>query len=178
MTQLIAVALHHRDHFSRGNARKTFGYEAYHWGIFITPETSKGRDCQTFEATDTSYIDPVTFRMTNPSMDWWFRVESNVDPALSAKLLVRIVIGHVPDGIASADVHSLLERVPLPIKNTQPQQSCVSWVVDAVRSLQRQGWVWDFDINRFKDLALSYADEKIKQPDFREPNVKQYLSSD
>ncbi|GAB0137871.1 hypothetical protein EsDP_00006124 [Epichloe bromicola] len=79
MTQLVTIALYSRDHFSRGNARQIFGHEAYHWGIVIMPQRSQGRDCQAFEATDASDIDPVTFRMTNPTMDWWFRVKENVD---------------------------------------------------------------------------------------------------
>ncbi|PNY27572.1 Uncharacterized protein TCAP_02502 [Tolypocladium capitatum] len=174
MTQLVAVALYSRDHFSRGNARRIFGYEAYHWGILIMPQKSQGRDCQAFEATDASNIDPVTFRMTNPTMDWRFRATENVDPTLSAKLLGRIVIGQVPDGVSSAELRDFFESVPLPVKNTHPQQSCVTWAVDAIRSLQSQGWVWKFELDRFKDMALSYADERMKGLDSTEPSVKHY----
>ncbi len=52
--QLIAVSLDDRDTFSRGNSRKLFGYEAFHWGIIIMPETSLGGTCQAFDATDAS----------------------------------------------------------------------------------------------------------------------------
>ncbi|RSM18746.1 hypothetical protein CDV31_002466 [Fusarium ambrosium] len=114
MTQLVALALHHRDNFSRGRSRKIFGYEAYHWGIIVMPEPSQGRDCDAYDATDASEIDPVTFRMNNPTMDWWFRVKENIDPTLSTKLIGRIVIGQVPDGVSSADLRSLFEGVDLP----------------------------------------------------------------
>ncbi|RSL63552.1 hypothetical protein CEP54_005151 [Fusarium duplospermum] len=141
MTQLVALALHHRDNFSRGRSRKVFGYEAYHWGIIVMPEPSEGQDCYAYDATDASEIDPVTFRMNNPSMDWWFRVKENIDPTLSTKLIGRIVIGQVPDGVSSADLRSLFERVDLPVKNRHPQQSCVTWTLNAIQALQRQGWV-------------------------------------
>ncbi|KAL2675627.1 hypothetical protein Neosp_011817 [[Neocosmospora] mangrovei] len=175
MTQLVALALHHRDNFSRGRSRKIFGYEAYHWGIIVMPEPSQGRDCYAYDATDASEIDPVTFRMNNPSMDWWFRVKENIDPTLSTKLIGRIVIGQVPDGVSSSDLRSIFEGVELPVKNRHPQQSCVTWALNAIRALQRQGWVWEFEIDPFKDMALSYADERMKGRDSSEPSLK-YLN--
>ncbi|KAH7184806.1 uncharacterized protein B0J16DRAFT_122641 [Fusarium flagelliforme] len=174
MVQLVALALYHRDHFSLGNARRTFGYEAYHWGILITPQTSRGRDCHAFEATDASEIDPVTFRMNNPTMAWWMRHKGNVDPALSAKLIGRIVIGQIPDGISAADLKKFFGTVPLPVKNTHPQESCVTWAIDAIRTMQRQGWVPQIELNGFKDWALSYADERMKGTNAREPSVRYY----
>ncbi|KAM5355126.1 hypothetical protein ACJ41O_001772 [Fusarium nematophilum] len=175
MTRRIAVALHHRDRFSHGNARKTFGHEAYHWAIMAMPEESQGQDCcYSFDATDTSEIDPVTFRMTNPTMDWWFRAKENVDPAVSDKLIGRIVIGELSDEVSNAELRDFFERIPLPVKNTDPQQSCVTWATDAIRALQRRGWVREFEIGQFKDWALSYADERMKGADSREPSVKDY----
>ncbi|EQL01878.1 hypothetical protein OCS_02402 [Ophiocordyceps sinensis CO18] len=69
MVRLVTVALYDRGQFSRGNARRVFGHEAYHWGMIIMPRISQGRDCQVFEATDASEIDPVTLRLKNPAMD-------------------------------------------------------------------------------------------------------------
>ncbi|KAG8410635.1 hypothetical protein J3459_017017 [Metarhizium acridum] len=174
MAGLVAVALHHRDHFSQGNARRTFGYEAYHWGIIVMPQTSQGRDCHAFDATDASDIDPVTFRLKNPTMDWWFRSQTEVDLELGTKLIGRIVIGHVPDEVSAPELGDFFGKVPLPVKNTHPQQSCVTWVEDAIRNLQEQGWVQKFNIDRFKDWALSYADERMKGADSSEPSVKYY----
>ncbi|KAH6877134.1 hypothetical protein B0T10DRAFT_497093 [Thelonectria olida] len=174
MPQQVAVALYHRDRFSHRNARQTFGYEAYHWGIIVVPEISRGQDCHCFEATDTSEIDPVTFRMTNPTMDWWFRVKENVDPSPTDKYLGCIVIGQISDEVSSTALRDFFEKVPLPVKNTNPQQSCMTWAVDAIRALRRQGWAREFDIDQFKDWALSYADERMKGSDSREPSVKYY----
>lgn len=151
-----------------------FGYESYHWGIIVMPEDSRGRDCSAYDATDASEIDPVTFRLDNPTMDWWFRAKQNIDPALSTKLIGRIVIGQVPDGVLSDELQSLFEGVELPIKNRDPQQSCVTWAMNAIRALQRQGWAWAFDLDEFKDMALSYADERMKGEDSSEPSIKYY----
>lgn len=174
MARLVALALNHRDNFSHGRSRQVFGYEAYHWAIMIMPEPSQGQDCCVFDATDASEIDPVTFRMNNPSMDWWFRVKENVDPTLIDKLIGRIVIGEVPGGVSSADLRRLFEGVELPVKNRHPQQSCVTWALNAIRALQRQGWVWEFEIDPFKDIALSYADERMKGRDSSEPSLKYF----
>lgn len=174
MARLVAVALYHRDHFSEGNMRRVFGYEAYHWSILITPEVSQGRDCSAFDATDATEIDPVTFRMRNPTMDWWFRAMDHVDPALSSKLLGRIVIGQVPNEVSSSELRELFQRVPLPVRNQNPQQSCVTWAVNAIRALQRQGWVWEFELDQFKDWALAYADERMRGVNSREPKVTHF----
>ncbi|KAM4058929.1 hypothetical protein HRG_008194 [Hirsutella rhossiliensis] len=115
-------------------------------------------------------------RMVNPTMNWWFNHRDNVDPALSTKLLGRIIIGQVPDKITIAEVSTLFESVPLPGKDMDPQQSCVTWVMNAIQRLQRQGWVRDFELRYFKDFALSCADQWIGQPRSREPKVIEYNS--
>ncbi|KAM0554025.1 hypothetical protein ACHAPJ_007100 [Fusarium lateritium] len=172
MFQSVTVALYHRDRFSQGRARRTFGYEAYHWAIVIMPEVSDGRDCHEFDATDASEIDSVTFRINNPTMDWFFRPKINIDPMLSPKLLGRIVIGQIPDELSGDDLSDFFERVPLPVKNTHPQQSCVTWVINAIRASQEQEWVPAYDLDKLKDWALSYADERMKNSGPRDPIVR------
>ena len=178
MAHLIAVGTYHRDHFSRGNARKTFCYAAFHWGIILMSASDRDgqQPYQSFDATDAIELDPVTFRMTNPTMDWWFRVREGVDPAVPSKLIGRIIIGNVPDEISSADVKNHLEKALLPIKNTHPQQSCVTGVADAIEALQTQDWAKQFDVVRFQDEALAYGDETIKGDGSEEPSIKYYQS--
>lgn len=120
MERLIAVSLYHRGHFSRGQNRHRFGYEAYYWGAQVMPKEGQGGSRDTHDATDSSEIDKVTWRMTNPNMDWLFRARKDVDTELSAKLLGRIVIGVVPDEISSVNLEELFRRVPL---NTNPQRA-------------------------------------------------------
>ena len=170
MERQIAVALDHRDNLSRGQMRRHLGYEAYHWRIASMPEGTQA-ECAVFDATDASRINPVTWRMDNPNMDWWFRAEINVDPAASTKLLGFIVIGAVPAEVSSTGLKDFFRQVPLPVKNTHPQQSCVTWAVDAMLALQRKGWAWAFDIDQFKAWALEYADESLENPDSKEKRV-------
>lgn len=144
----IAVALYHRDHFSTGRNRKIFESTAFHWGFMVI--SSHGRVA--YDATDASEMDPKTSRMVNPTMDWWFRVRQ-VDE-VSEKLLGCIVIGEVSPG---ADVRELLQGVPMPVKNQEPQQSCVSWTSEGVCALQKKGWARTFDTERFMDWGLKYA---------------------
>ncbi|KAG6006699.1 hypothetical protein E4U21_006774 [Claviceps maximensis] len=173
MPRLLTVALYHRDHLSRGKSRKLFGYEAFHWGLLVTPQISKGKDCLALDATDSSEIDPLTFRLKNPTMDWWIN-HSLVNPEVTSKMLGRIVIGEVPGEISDDEFLALCHGIPLPVKNTQPQQSCVSWAVSAVRVMQNLGWAWNFDVDQFKDSALAYADERLKEDKSMEPKVKYY----
>ncbi|KYK56532.1 hypothetical protein DCS_03532 [Drechmeria coniospora] len=175
MVRLVSVALHHRDRFSEECFRKTLGYQSYHWGIIIMPQEGQGQLCHTFEATDASEIDPVTFRLQNPTMDWWMRSRLDVHLELSGKLLGRIVIGQVPEEMSTADLKDVFDKVPLPVKDTHPQQSCVTWAVDAIRHLQRLGWVSEFQLDQFMDSALAYGhDRMLKDGKSTEPKVKYY----
>ncbi len=111
--------------------------------------------------------------MNNPTMDWWFREKDAVDPELSTKLLGRLVIGRVPDGVSRDELGEFFATVALPVKNTHPQQSCVTWVVDAIRAMQAKGWVAGFKLDEFKDAALSYADARLSRSS-EVPKVKHY----
>ncbi|KAF5712516.1 serine threonine kinase [Fusarium mundagurra] len=162
MVQQVAVALYDRGDYSRGDKRRVFGYEAYHWGIIIMPDGPEERDYHAFSATDVSEINPVTFRMHNPTMTWWLRAEENVKPDENVKPLGCIVIGEVPEDVTFAQLDGLFHSISLPVKNTHPQQSCVTWIVYAVQALQEQGWVTQFDLDEFKDRVVSYADERME----------------
>ncbi|KAG5985103.1 hypothetical protein E4U43_006114 [Claviceps pusilla] len=170
---LLTVALYHRDHYSTGHYRQLFKYEAFHWGLLITPQVSIGKDCFAADATDRSGYNPVTMRMDNPTMSWWIN-HRVVDPAASSKLLGRIVIGEIPGEISFDDFQELLDKVPLPEKNQHPQQSCVTWAVSAIVEMQKLGWARQFDIDQFKDAALAYADDRNKFDAATEPKVKYY----
>ena len=174
MSRLVAVALHHRDHLSQGNSRRIFGYDAYHWAIVLMPHQSKGGGCRSFEATDKSEFDPVTFRLNNPTMDWFFNVNEAVDLSRSLKLIGRLVIGQIPEDVSDDDILQIFQQVPLPVKNTHPQQSCVTWAANAIGLLQARGWVRSFQVDQFKDAALAYADERMKGELSNEPPVKVY----
>ncbi|KAJ4151426.1 hypothetical protein LMH87_012127 [Akanthomyces muscarius] len=176
---LVILALYHRDKLSHGNSRRFLGVKAYHWGILVTPASQRGSDSHAFAASDASDIDPVTFRLGDPNMDWFLDAkglaESKglIDPARSGKLIGRLVVGEVPDDVTPQALHDFFATVPLPVKNTDPQQSCVTWAVAAVEEAQKKGWVRKFDVDRMKEDALAYADDRNSQ-DPTEPEVKYY----
>lgn len=160
----ISVSLFHRDAFSQGQNRQNFGYNAYHWGILVIAKDGQEETCDAYDATDSSEIDKVTWRMTNPNMDWFFRARMEIDlSALGDKLLGHIVIGVASGDASSADLQELFRRVSVPVKNTYPQQSCVTWVMDAILALQKNGLIPSFDTNVFKDRAIYYADQRLRE---------------
>jgi hypothetical protein len=140
----------------------------------MVPEQSEGRHRWAFEATDATEIDPVTFRMNNPAMAWWLRYKPDVDPELSSKLLGIVILGQTPDGLSFPEMRDIMEGVPLPVRNMNPQESCVTWVENAIRTLQDRGWIRGFDMDQFKDWALDYGDERMKKGDSRRPEIVQY----
>ena len=167
MSLNIAVGLYHRDQYSLPEKRHIYGYEAYHWSILITPPISQGQDCQEYDATDSSEVDPITLRLNNPTMDWWFRAKPDVDPQSNIKMLGRVVIGQAPAEVSRSDLGDLFQQVPLPIKNQDPQQSCVTWVTNAIISLQEKKWVQTreaIDVEEFKRWALAYANKRHDDP--------------
>ncbi|OAA63952.1 hypothetical protein ISF_04661 [Cordyceps fumosorosea ARSEF 2679] len=114
-------------------------------------------------------------------MDWFLDAKGlsspRVDPLSSTQLLGQLVIGELPADVTPEAVHALFETVPLPVKKTHPQQSCVTWVLDAVERLQERGWARLFDVEKTKEDALAYADNR-NWPS-TEPEIKHYgLSAD
>lgn len=146
---------------SKGRLRKIFGFEAYHWAILIKPEGDGQDHCCIYDATDTSTIDPQTMRMINPTMDWWFRPRVDVDPVPDSKILGYLVIGCLPDNLTLDEITAFFQSVPLPARNTNPQQSCVTWVIDAIQHLQDKSWVEQFPLDDFKEEVLRYADGRL-----------------
>ncbi|KEY73343.1 hypothetical protein S7711_01457 [Stachybotrys chartarum IBT 7711] len=176
MTRIISVALYSRGGpVAAGGSQKPLGSKTYHWGILVSPEKSTGRDCAAYHATDKSYLDTTTYRMVNPEMKWYFEAKENIDPELSTKLVGHLVIGKVPDKATAADIKALFNSVPLPVKNQNPQQSCKTWIANAILALQKLKWASTFDVKKFMDYAVLYADERMKGTTSKEPKMKVYV---
>lgn len=172
---IIAVAIYDRGDSSRGRMRQVLEYDAFHWGLLVGPETPNGADLWTFEATDVNNIDPVTFRMTNPALEWQYKFSNVIDPFKSARILGRVAIGVVPSGVLYPELRQLLQTVPLPVRNQEPQQSCVTWAVNAIKLLQEHKWVPEFDMQTFKDRVMAYGDDRMKRHEATEPSLKYNL---
>ncbi|KAL7925550.1 hypothetical protein ACQKWADRAFT_284361 [Trichoderma austrokoningii] len=151
----IAVALYRRPPYSGDpESRKWLQHETYHWGILIISP----HHYDAYDATDRNDLDPVTMRYENPGGHWWFRHQEDIDPRKSGKCLGHIVIGSIPSDI---DVRAMLEEVPLPERNRNPQQSCVTWVGNAIRLCRGRKYVDDFDVDMFLDWAMRFGDRMV-----------------
>lgn len=172
MVNVVYVALSRRDERSQKHSLQAFGHGSYHWAILVGPEGDTGNVCQSYDATDAAPFDPVTFRIVNPEMKWRFQHKLEVDPELSARILGRIAIGQLPDDMSDDSTKAFFEALPLPVKNQNPQQNCVTWVMSAIRALQAKGWVPGFDLDEFKTCAFSYGDRRYA--DSEDTAVAQY----
>ncbi|KAH9987338.1 hypothetical protein F4779DRAFT_285834 [Xylariaceae sp. FL0662B] len=157
----ICVALYDRGQWSRGRQRQVQGLMAYHWGILVKPEQSTGPDCWSFEATDDNILDTTTYRYNNPTMDWWFKNRSDADPMRSSRLVVLVKIGQTPEGLSFEGMKDILKTVPMPLRHQVEQQSCVTWVENAISTLQSYGYVPEFAIPAFMERAIGHADSYL-----------------
>lgn len=71
------------------------------------------------------------------------------------------MIGKVPNNITLVEIRGLLESIPLPEKGARSEQNCVTWTRAAISKLRGKGLVEEFDLDRFMDDALAYADQRL-----------------
>jgi hypothetical protein len=157
----LMVSIYHRDECSLGQNRNRLGSAAFHWAIFVRPKNSKGNDVRIIDVTDSPIVDPQTLQDLNPSHDWRFRVKPQVDPSKTTRILGAIMIGKLPNSMSFAELDGMLSKLPLPVHNARPEQNCVSWVQAAIETLQRAGVAEQFDIRKFMDFAIKFADRRI-----------------
>lgn len=157
----VFVSLHHRDSPSLGGNRQRLGYAAYHWGILISPKNSKGLDCYAFDVSDGLILDPVNRLNCNEGYNWHFREKVNVDPTQGGHLIGMVMVGKVPHEAIDAQIYGLLKAIPLPQKGSRPEQNCVTWTKAVIYTLRENGFVEIFDIDRFMDKTLAFADQRI-----------------
>jgi len=146
-----------------GEHRQRLGYAAYHWGIVISPKNTTGRDCYGYDVSDGAVPDPQTLTDRNPNRNWHFRTSVNVNPRLGSHLLAMVMIGKAPQEITYSEIEIRLQSIPVPQKDVVPEQNCVNWVMNAIRTLQDIGLADRFDLNEFMVYALSYADKRMSQ---------------
>ncbi|KAJ3487105.1 hypothetical protein NLG97_g6482 [Lecanicillium saksenae] len=170
MARLVTLAV-----YNRGNLSKTHQSapdQAYSWRLLILPkDLEERRSAFAFEATTASEVDPTTSRLVNPSGDWWVRASQNLDPTTDRTLVGQIAIGEIPESVSLDEISKILFKVPRP---GGPQQSGATWALDAIAAMQKQSWAWNFDLGRFKDVALHYSTERMRQGATSEPSFKYY----
>lgn len=87
-----------------------------------------------------------------------------IDPLATGQLLGKIVIGKISRNVPEENICALLREVPLPRREADPAQSCVTWTLDAIRALQRANIVRCFDVDRFAVWALEMGDSWMVDP--------------
>ncbi|KAJ5458912.1 hypothetical protein N7530_010856 [Penicillium desertorum] len=155
----VFLSLHHRNSLSLGGNRQRCGYAAYHWGIFISPKSPSRPDCYAFDVSNGVVLDPVHRVNLNEEGNWHFREKVN-NPDQDS-LLGRVMIGKVPHEVTYAQIRDLLESIPLPQKDALPEQNCVTWTRAAIRKLRENGLAEQFDLDRFMDESLAFADQRL-----------------
>ncbi|OJD10261.1 hypothetical protein ACJ73_09863, partial [Blastomyces percursus] len=157
----LFISIHHRDEMSlQEGIRKTYG--AYHWGVLLAPKKSNGRGNMTYYVSDGVRLNGETGQDLNSERDWFFRVNNNVNPLDSGRLVGRVMIGKVPPQTTENDLEIILRGVPLPDKESG--ERCRHWVWNAISTLQNESVIPNFDIEEFKVWILYYANQCLANP--------------
>ena len=148
----VYVALHFRAHItSDPQLRKEFGYAAYHWAIHI--EAKDGENCHAFDVKKGDYYPNI------PGSSAW-QYNSLSLTRKNQTLLCQIMIGKLPPTFNPQQVGEMLNEasIPLPRDDTNPTESCVSWIRQAIQVLQQRGCAENLNIEKLMNFALQKAD--------------------
>jgi uncharacterized protein DUF6914 len=155
----IFIAVYCRDELSVGQNRQRLGTSAYHWAILIRPKCPRGSDTHALDIADGE-----TTADLNSDGDWYFRSNEHVNPGNDMHMLGAIMVGKVPHEVLNMQIENLLcYHVPLPMKGAVPDQNCVTWIKAALRALQDEELVEEFDVDEFMTYALRFADRRMAE---------------
>ncbi|EAS32276.1 uncharacterized protein CIMG_03300 [Coccidioides immitis RS] len=118
-----------------------------------------------YDISDSLQLDSKTGQDLNPERDWYFRLKNNVDPLGSGQLIGWVMIGKVSPQTTDNDLENLFSGIALPDKESG--ERCHHWVWRAVSALQNESVIPKFDIKKFKDWLLDYANQWLAKPDPR-----------
>ncbi|PFH57549.1 hypothetical protein XA68_14885 [Ophiocordyceps unilateralis] len=155
----VQIALYARSDHSFGPARHRGGYESYHWAILVSPKRPRGKDVDAYDVTDNVIVDPETHKNLNPSRQFYLQIKRGVTPTSSTKLVGRVSLCKLKDSVTQDDLEAIIRRVPIPNKLANPPQSCVTWARNAIAELQDAGLLRSFDLDKFSNWALRFADK-------------------
>lgn len=151
---------------------------SYRWGIMMCkgPDLPDGIDYRFFTVTDEvqtvrrteSSTGVRTEQMTNTDRQWILFFCGLARYALGKTLVVRFRIGRQPRFKRWKSVYKAFNnnnKVPLPRKGTEPEETSVDWIRHAIRYLQGRGWAAEFDIDAFVQHAKDAADRRLMAPE-------------
>ncbi|KAF2269038.1 hypothetical protein CC78DRAFT_335758 [Lojkania enalia] len=131
-------------------------YTKYHWGIWVEPKNSQGN------GTSFDLEDSVAFSSVTNPFGWRFHIEDH--KCLPPRMLGRIMIGKVLEGMHGGEVGTILKVIPLPSDPGNVIGDAVAWTKAAIEELQEAGCAERFSIDAFMDDALAYAIQWHKSP--------------
>lgn len=121
----------------------------YHWGIWVEPKNSSD------SGTSFDLEDSVAYSSVTNPFGWRFHIDDH--KALPPRMLGRIMIGKMPEGMSGSDVTGILKSVPLPSDPDSLIVDVVAWIKAAIEELQNAGAAERFPIDVFMNDALGFA---------------------
>ncbi|XWX01578.1 hypothetical protein V2A60_009606 [Cordyceps javanica] len=160
----VSVAAFARDYISNNaSLEESYGYAMYHWGIFVEPKGGKG-DGRLYHVEEHPAMNSA--QGTIPA-GWRFEPRKSSAKA-SQRLIGRLLIGKLPAGNGFPEIDALLDQVPRPVMDTS--ENCISWTVNAITLLQKQGppsWADDFNVEEFMEHAYSRIKHWYEKDDWK-----------
>ncbi|KAF2464592.1 uncharacterized protein BDR25DRAFT_307131 [Lindgomyces ingoldianus] len=121
----------------------------YRWGIWVEPKNSTGA------GTSFDLEDSVAYSSVTNPFGWRFHFDDHKSPP--PRMLGRIMIGKLPEGMSVTDVTNILKRVPLPCDPGSAITDVVMWIKAVIEELQEAGYAETFSIETFMGDALAFA---------------------
>lgn len=123
--------------------------QKYHWGIWIEPKHGSGAGTS-FDLEDAAGYSSVT----NP-FGWRLHIDDHKAPP--ARMLGRIMIGKIVEGMTTTDIANLLRQVQLPSEPGSAIADAAAWTQAAIQELQEVGCAETFSVEAFMADAVGHA---------------------
>lgn len=120
--------------------------QRYHWGIWTEPKGSTGAGTS-FDLDDSA----ADAGLGNP-FGWRLLVDEH--KVLPARMLCRLMIGKIVEGMTTADIANVLRQVELPSDPGSRVVDVVAWIQAAIKELQKCGCAQMFATEWFMEQAL------------------------
>jgi len=154
----IMVALFSReDHiFNNGQRQTELERNDFLWSIVVRKRTSKSHDNYCFDVRQTN-LESSRSDQSRSVGDWQFRAITKCDPSEEDRLLGHVMIGKIPHSVSHDQILDILEALPLPQSNKNPEENEVTWIRNAIHRLQLEDYAERFDIDKFMRYAQECA---------------------
>ncbi|KAF2178978.1 hypothetical protein K469DRAFT_597445 [Zopfia rhizophila CBS 207.26] len=123
--------------------------DKYHWGIWVEAKNSSGA------GTSYDLEDSVAYSSVTNPFGWRFHIDDHKAPP--PRMLGRIMIGKMPEGMSGANIAGILKEVPLPSDPGSVIGDVVAWIKATIEELQDAGCAERFSIEAFMSDALGFA---------------------